>query len=64
MIALIKEIVDFLGDVADGKVEKDKARKRAGELHAKAAERFTDDLLVELDRKIAAALEADDTEPG
>ena len=63
ILDFVGELIAFIGDLASGKMDLDKARKRAAELQARAPEHLTDDLLAELDRKIAA-LEAEDTEPG
>lgn len=50
----LQELINFINDMADGKVEIEDARTWAAALQAKMPEQVTDRLLAELDAKIAA----------
>jgi len=53
IIAWVVEVVQFLADFAGGKMQVTDARKRAKKLHDAKPATYTDELVAELDKRIA-----------
>jgi hypothetical protein len=53
MSELVKELIEFFADLASGQMKIEDARKHAKKFRDKLAETATDDLLAEMDARIA-----------
>lgn len=60
MMDFVLELLDFIDELASGKLKIEDARQRAAALQARQPERFTDALETELNARIAALEGASD----